>query len=830
MVYKVKFLLRQNNIFTSQKLIGSAFSKLSARFYKKILHAPKRFLFVCVALFFIFGFFALKLPIDASSDSLILENDKDFKTYESILKNYSTKDFLILAFSPKSGDIFSPGSLETLKKLNADLNAIPQVQNVLSILNAPLLKSIPNLDLQETLKLSPTLLSEKIDLNLAKKEILNHPFFLQNLIAKDAKTAGIVITLKDSPHLEDLKNLKNTATSEFEKKEIQTLITLEKKRLQAQNDSTIQALKALQKKYEGLEIGGIPLIASDMIAYVKSDLITYGTTLSVILAFMLWIFFRNWQFVALTLGICFFTLVLSSGIFAALGYQITVVSSNYVSLLLIINVSLVVHLIVAYLEFYEKFPNATQKSLLYATLISKQAPSFFAVLTTMIGFLSLVYSNILPIIHLGIVMSLGVSVALIFTFILFASVLALIPKPKKIAKLSTIQESLLRLCANLAIKKSKTIYTISLLCIAFSLYGIQNLKVENSFVNYFKDSSAIKQGLLKIDQELGGTVPLEILVTFINTDKKDSTNSFESEFEAEFTALESQDAYWFDSQKLRIAKSVHSYLQTNPYIGSILSLHSLSMLLDNLGIGADDFTIAFLYKNVSPDLKAQLFTPYANIQENQLRFSLRTFDSNPNLERNAFITQIKADLQELLKNENVKLEVNGAMVLYNNLLQNLIASQVDTLSFVIGMIFLVFILIFRSFKLAIIALLTNLIPLGTIFGILGISGIPLDLMGVTIAAIALGIGVDDVIHYIHRFMAEFKIHPLEQALLNSHSSIGNAMYYTTLIIVVGFCMMMTSNFIPTIYFGFLTTLVMLLMLVSALILLPALLYSFYKKA
>ncbi|TLD84011.1 RND family transporter [Helicobacter sp. MIT 11-5569] len=815
--------MKQNSVFKLQELLARLFS----RFYKIILHSPKVTLGICIVFFILFGISALKLPIDASSDSLILENDKDFKTYESLLEDYSTKDFLILAYTPKSGNVFTQDSLETLKELSADLKAIPQVESVLSILNAPLLKSVPNLDLQETLKRNPTLLSQEVDLELAKKEILNHSFFLQNLISKDSKTAGIIINLASNPRLVELKTLKNTANSAFEKEEYQQLITLEKKRLQAQNDSAIAALKALQNQYEGLEIGGITLIASDMIAYVKSDLITYGTLLSVILAFMLWIFFRSWQFVALTLGICFFTLVVSSGIFAALGYQITVVSSNYVSLLLIINVSLVVHLIVAYLEFYEKFPKATQKSLLYATLIGKQMPSFFAVLTTMIGFLSLIYSNILPIIHLGIVMSLGVSVALIFTFVLFASILSLLPKPKKVAKLPSKQESFLRFCANYAIKKPKTIYAIALFCVLFSIYGIQHLKVENSFVNYFKDSSAIKQGLLKIDKELGGTVPLDILVTFPKKEEKkeNATNDFEAEFEA----LESQDIYWFDSQKLRIAKLVHTYLQTNPYIGSILSLHSLAMLLDNLGIGADDFTIAFLYKNVSPELKAQLFIPYANLEKNQLHFSLRTFDSNPNLERNTFIAQIKQDLHNLLQDEEVSIEINGAMVLYNNLLQNLITSQVDTLSFVIGVIFLVFIVIFRSLKLAFIALLTNLIPLGTIFGILGVSGIPLDLMGVTIAAIALGIGVDDVIHYIHRFSAEIKTNSLQQAILNSHSSIGNAMYYTTLIIVVGFCMMMSSNFIPTIYFGFLTTLVMLLMLSSALILLPALLHSLYRK-
>ncbi len=801
---------------------------LFLRFYRVILNAPRITLIFCIAILFFFGFFALKLPIDASSDSLVLENDKDFQTYESIIKNYANKDFLILALSSKDDDIFSQNSITTLQNLLQDLKEIPQIDASLSILNAPLLKSVPNLDLQESLKANITLLSPQTDFELAKREILNSPFYAQNLISKDAKTAGILIYLKDNPRLDSLKELKKTTSTESEKQEIQKFIESEKEKSQAQNDATIAKLKNLQSKYENLQIGGITLIASDMIAYVKSDLMTYGISLSLILAVMLWIFFRLLRFVFLTLFICFFTLVVSSGIFAALGYQITVISSNYVSLLLIINVSLVVHLIVAYLEFYSKFPNASQKNLLYAVLLTKQTPSFFAALTTMIGFISLVYSDILPILHLGIVMSLGVSVALFFTFILFASILAMLNKPKQIATLFTKQQKILEFCAKLAITRPKFLYFISFFCLIFSLYGIQNLKVENSFVNYFKDSSEIKQGLLKIDKDLGGTMSLEVLLTFKDKTQPKNAEALEDDFESEFNALESQDIYWFDSQKLRLAKLVHTYLESNPYVGSVLSLHSLVRLIDNLGINADDFTLAFLYKNAQDSLKAQLFTPYSNLEQNQLRFVLRTFDSNPNLRRNELITQITKDLESLLSNESVQLQVNGAMVLYNNLLQSLISSQINTLSFVIGIIFLVFLWIFRSLKLSIIALLTNLIPLGTIFGILGVGGIPLDLMGVTIAAISLGIGVDDVIHYIHRFKVEIKSNSVQQAILKTHDSIGSAMYYTTLIIVVGFCAMMSSNFIPTIYFGFLTTLVMLLMLLSALVLLPALLSSFYQ--
>lgn len=800
--------------------------------FKTILKYPKQILFCCILFFFISLFYAIKLPIDASSESLILENDKDFKIYEEILQDYQTKDFLILAFIPKDGNVFSNHSLQILQKITQDIKKIPQVQDTLSILNAPLLKSTPNLELQEILKINPTLLSKQTDKNLAKNEILNHPFYTQNIISKNAKTAGILIYLKEDIKLKELTQLKNTANTKEEKQNIQNLIHTHKQNSQIHNTQTIQALKSLKEQYttEGkVYLGGIMLIASDMIDYVKSDLITYGTALSIILALMLWIFFRHIYFVALSFCVCLFSLVVSSGIFSFFGYQITIVSSNYVSLLLIISVSLIVHLIVSYLEFYEKFPKASQKNLVYAVMLNKASPSFFAVLTTIIGFLSLVFSKILPIIHLGIIMSIGVSVALIFTFMLFGAILVILPKPQKVKDLPKWHHIFLLKCANLATNKLKLIYAISFLCIVFSIYGIMNLKVENSFVNYFKDDSEIKQGLLTIDQDLGGTIPLEIIINFQDKSSKDSSLiDFENEFEEEFNALEQQDSYWFDSQKLRIAEKIHTYLANKEYIGSILSLHSLSMLVGSLGLGADDFTIAFLYKNSPQNLKNQLFTPYANIAKNQMRFIFRTFDSNPNLKRNLFIHEIQNDLTTLLQNESVTFKINGMMVLYNNLLQSLIASQVDTLSLVIGAIFLVFVLIFRSFKLSVIALLTNLIPLGAIFGFLGISGIPLDLMGITIAAICLGIGVDDVIHYIHRYKEELKSHSIKQAIIRSHSSIGNAMYYTTLIIVVGFCAMMTSNFIPTIYFGLLTTLVMLLMLAGSLILLPTLLITLKK--
>ncbi|CAM2816022.1 efflux RND transporter permease subunit [Helicobacter burdigaliensis] len=797
--------------------------------FKAIINSPFYFLGILFAFFVFFAFFALKLPINASADSFILENDKDLQTYQRIAKDFKSEDFLLLAFVPNDGDIFSKSSLETLQNITKDLEKIPNIKQVISILNVPLLKSTKGLELKEILDKNLTLLSKEVDLNLAKLELIHHPFYKENLLSLDAKIAGILIYLQEDKTLIALKEQKKLAKDDKQKELLSLQIQEQQSKAQELTSKTIQSIKDLKNNYQDkLYLGGMSMIASDMISYVKSDIITYGGMLAFILCLMLWFFFRVYRFILLTFIACLSTLIISSGIFAFFGYEITVVSSNYVSLLLIINISLLIHLLTTYLENLKKFPNSKSKNILLATMLSKATPSFYAVLTTIIGFLSLVFSNIEPIIKLGIIMSIGVSISLFSTFIVFGAFNSLFPLkhfPKNMPNWNILW---LKTCAKIAIFHRKKIYFISFLVIVFALIGIFNLRVENSFVNYFKDSSDIKQGLLVIDNNLGGTVPLEIILTF--KEKPSNTQQDElSEFEEEFEELSQNEIYWFDTQKLRIAKSVHQYLEKLENVGAILSLNSLLELTNGLKIDSNEFLIPFLYQNSNETLKSQLFSPYVNIQNNELRFVLRTIDSSPNLHRNAFIKTLEKDLNTLLKDENVSITINGAMVLYNNLLQTLISSQVDTLSLVVFVIFLVFLIVFKNLRYSFIALFSNLIPLGIIFGIIGVAKIPLDLMGVTIAAISLGIGVDSAIHYIHRFKEEIKYKNKKEAIIATHISIGSAIYYTTLMIVVGFCAMMSSNFIPTIYFGFLTTLVMLCMLASSLFLLPSLLLTFYKN-
>ncbi|MCV3395226.1 MMPL family transporter [Campylobacter lari] len=800
-----------------------------SKILKIFLNFPKLTLGITLIFCIFFSFFAKNLSVDASAESLLLEHDEDLKLYREVSARYGNDNFLMLAFAPKDKDIFTKENLETIKSLTFDLEKINGVQKVFSITNAPLLASSKDKELKELIQNIPNIFSQDVDINLAKKEILNQPFYKNNIISKDGKTTGILIYLAPDLVYNDLINSRDNAQNENEKEHFRALIKKHQESSREFSAKRLEEITEIVSKYsqngDFLHLGGVEMIANDMINYVKSDLKIYGLSLIGLLFIALWWFFGSLRLVFLALGICVISLFTSSGIFALLGFDITVVSSNYVALVLIITVSVVIHLIVHFIENCHKHPKASVYKLLLSTLLDKASPSFYAILTTVVGFLSFVFSDIEPIIKLGIMMSLGISVSLILAYIYFASILVLMPR-LNFKELNQNSLKFLSFCANASLKHRKIIYGISLFCAAFALYGILQIKVENSFVSYFKDSSRIKQGLLVIDKELGGTMPLDVIVKFKQDSKQ---NESLDEFEQEFDDLAKDDRYFFSSEKTRIAAKVHEFLSKQKYVGSVLSLQSLLELGKSINNGKalDDFALAFLYENLDENFKKQVLTPFVSVENNELRFSVRMLDSDPNLRRDAFLKQLEKDLNELLQNDNVEVKISGIMPLYNNMLQSLFSSQFDTLAFVVLVIFALFVVIFRSFIYAFVAILANLIPLALIFGLMGVFNIPLDIMSITIAAICIGIGVDDTIHYIHRFKEELKHKSLEEAIKASHMGIGSAIYYTSVTIILGFLVMISSNFIPTIYFGLLTVLAMSLLLLGSLFLLPSFILSYH---
>ncbi|WP_149710030.1 efflux RND transporter permease subunit [Campylobacter concisus] len=809
--------------------------------FKFIIAKNKLVISLVLVLSVVFGYLSTKLSIDASAETLLLEHDPDLKAYRQIAKRYDSPGLLVVAFTPKD-DLFSPKNLELIKNLSDELAKNDMVSSVISILNVPLLNSVKG-GVTGILDHTPTLSDKDINISKAKLEFAKSPIYSGNLISKDLKTTAIALNLKQDDKFNELLNERNLLSqkesngtiTQAEKLKFKALLVEFKAyrdELRKSDHKNLEAIKAAIAKFNAndeLFLGGANMIADDMIGFIKSDLLVYGLSVLALLSFSLWLFFRQIRWIVLPMFICAVSAIFTTGIFGMFGWEVTVISSNYIALQLIITISTVIHLVVSYREFYARHPKYSQNQLIYLTLRDKFSPSFWAIFTTVIGFSSLMSADIKPVIMLGIMMSAGISVSLVLAFLLFGAVNVNL---KKLAPVRTFENSFkfTKYCANLALNSRKIIYAVCVLVVCFGVYGISKIKVENSFIGYFKESTQIRQGMQIIDTKLGGTIPVDVIVKFKESEPKQEKSDEKDDFESEFENDAKSAKYWFNSYHTRVAEKIHDYLKEQKFVGNVSSLATLIKAIKELNNGvSDDFLLAAMYEKLPLEYKTILLSPYVSVENDELRFSLRIVDSDPKLRRNLFLKELKAGLAKLTKNDNVNIEVAGMMVLYNNMLQNLLSSQVDTFGLTVAILFVIFCFVFRSIKLATIAIVSNLIPLCTLFGVMGFFGIPLDVMSITIAAISIGIGVDDIIHYIHRFKEELLTKDVFESIKAAHASIGYAMYYTSFTIFLGFSVMITSNFIPTIYFGLLTDLVMIFMLLGALIILPSLIASFVKK-
>jgi uncharacterized protein len=824
------------------------------KLYKNIiLPNPKKILFLIFIITIILGYHATNLKIDASSNTLLLDNDKDLIFTKEISKKYSNDNILILTYTTNN-NLLSNKTINDIDKLSKKIQNLNQIESITSILNVPLIKS-PLVSVSELLTNIRTLKSKDTNRTLAKQELLSSPLYKENLVSLDFKTTALLLNIKKNDIQEKLKNKEsilltkrnNTLLNQIEEnklKDIQYKI-IENRNIQKDiNSKTIEDIRSIIKNHNTeakIFLGGINMIVHDVVNYVKNDLLIYGSILVLLFIIILWVFFRKLSWVILPLLICLISVVCTTGILGILSWEVTVISSNFISIQLIITISLVIHLIVRYEELLKKYTSISKNKIILVTILSKIKPSFFAILTTVVGFLSLILSNIKPIINFGLMMSFGITISLLLSFIIFPSILMLLNKQSNNKKeIKTNNNSkIIHFCKKIIESRNKTILIFTIVISLFSIYGSSLLIVENSFINYFKKNTEIYQGMRLIDEKLGGTTPLDIIVTF---NKKDEIKSIdikdlnediqEDEFESfydEFEINNNEDQYWFTNDKLNIIKQIDEYLQNIPQIGNVASFATILKIgkILNNDIELDSLKLALIYNSIPDKYRKLIINPYINIKDNQTRFILRIKDSSTDLRRNILITKLNNELKSIITPQIGEYRLSNIMILYNNMLQTLFKSQILTLGSVALILFLMFIILFRSFKIALISIIVNMIPISLIFGIMGIFNIPLDLMTITIAAISIGIGVDQTIHYIHRYKEEFsKDKNYLKAMSRSHDSIGYAMVYTSLVIIIGFSILVFSNFIPTIYFGLLTVVAMSMVLISALILLPKMIILF----
>ena len=812
--------------------------------YHKILKYPYVILLFFLSIFLISIYQSKNFQLDASADTLLIENDPDLIYLRNLNERYKSEKFFIVTYTPKN--LSKKDSINELINLVKDINSFNWISKTISIVNAPLLKSTdePLIDKIRNLKY---ITNSDVNINNALNELTSSPIYKNLIISEDGKTFGIVAYIKENRSYLDTINKK---TEYLKSKKIDNrklnLINKEIKKFQKEQSVNINNYNKLIKrtisKYKSnaeVRLSGIPMIADDMITFIKNDILIFGAGVFIFIIITLWFIFKKITWVLFPLITCVTSITLMIGFLSLIGWKVTVISSNFIALMLILTMSMNIHYLVKYMQIdtiqYEDNDNVNLR--LIETTNSIFFPILYAVLTTICAFLSLIFSGIKPVIDFGWMMTIGLTISFISTFLILPSLIKIF-KPPLSENLKISDSKLSNLFLNM-VKKKNLIYFFVLILIFISTYGILNLKVENSFINYFSKKTEIYKGMKNIDDKLGGTTPLEIILKFNSNIADNNNDNFlgettsESNFLGEAETKDKISKYWFTRDKVDTIIKVHNYLNNQKEIGKVLSFSSILSIAESLNNNKKlgSLEMGILYEKIPKNIKDQIIKPYISIKNNEARITMRILDSKKNLRRKELINRIENDLENklMINKENFKLA--GVLIIYNNLLQSLFDSQIKSLGIVMAGILFMFLILFRSIKLSLIGIVPNFIAAYFIIGFIGLLNIPLDLMTITIAAITIGIAVDNSIHYIYKFKDEkYKSKSsIADIAKNCHQSVGKAIISTSVTIVFGFSILALSNFMPTIYFGLFTGLAMLTALFLVLTLLPNLLNSYYSK-
>ena len=808
--------------------------------YKKLVIDFSKITLLLLSSIIIFSIYQAKnFNLDASSDALLLEGDRDLRYLREINERYGSKDFLVLTYSPVSS-FTDKETILNLELLKSKIEKLTWVDSVITVIDVPLLKSTDE-SLMDRLKNYKTLAYPEIDRQRGFEEIINSPIYKNYVISEDGKTSGIVVYLKKDERLNEYLKIKDKyffqskdqSLSKEEKINYKNFLKEyeEYKNLyNIRNHQNINEIRDVINKYgenAKIHLGGIPMIADDMMSFIKSDIIVFGFGVFLFIILTLWLIFKNLKWVIIPLAGCAASVVIMIGLLGLIGWKVTVISSNFIALMLILNMAMNIHVTVRFLQLRKEFPEFSKKESVLKASKKMMLPVLYTVLTTICAFMSLIFSGIKPIIDFGWMMTLGLLVSLAVTFLLLPSLLNIFSKENEILLKNNSKSIITSIFASIAKKNHTILIFVTILIIIVSFIGISKLEVENSFINYFDKETEIYQGMKKIDDELGGTTPLNIILKFPKKKTNETDDEF-SEWEEDDENDEDKSKYWFTRDKMDKIIKVHDYLESLPEIGKVLSFGSILRVAEDLNKKElRSLEIAVLYSKIPEEIKKEIVSPYISVKEDEARISVRIKDSLENLRRNDLINRIDTEINSKLGLGKEEYKLAGVLILFNNLLQSLFKSQILTLGIVMVGIFTMFFILFRNIALSFIGVVPNLIAAFFILGIIGLMEIPLDMMTITIAAITIGIAVDNSIHYIYRFKEEFiKIRDYDKTLDRCHSTVGIAILNTSITIVFGFSILVLSNFIPTIYFGVFTGIAMLLAMISVLTLLPKLLLIF----
>ncbi len=817
-----------------------------------------------------------KIKLDASADSLMLQGDPALEFFRDIGREYRAEDFLLLTWAP-DGELLGDASLIPLRAIADELRALPGVSSVVTVWDVPLLES-PPVSLSDITSGDPlpSLETPGLDRGMALQEFTTSPIYRDLLVSRDGDLTAVQVNLERDEVYFSLLDEREALRRQNARGELDLAGQQELARVEAafkahsgealeKQSALVESVRAIAEKYRGhaqIFVGGVPMIAADMVSFVRSDLVLFGSAILGIMLLVLAVIFQRVRWVVIPLVTCTATVTVMLGLLGFLDWRMTVISSNFVAVLLIITLAIAIHLIVRYRELHAAEPEGDIYIRVKRSVELMAVPCVYTGITTIVAFMSLVVSGIQPVIDFGWMMTVGIALALVLAFVIVPCMMLVWPKGRPF-KYGAVRQPMTLKFAAITDRYGKAVLLASAALAALVVWGVSRLEVENRFIDYFKDTTEIYQGMELLDSKLGGTIPLDIVLYAPDEDEplpglepvatasapapvaeddpfaedadgfaaapaSDSLDDWDDEFDSDFDDFgggeDFQPSYWFSLEGMRVIDAVHNLVDERSETGKVLSLSTtFAVVKDLLGEDIGSVELALVQKSLPEDISGLMVDPYFSPGLEQARVTVRAMETSKELRRDQFLKELRQALIDDVGLAPEQVEFTGMLVLYNNVLQSLFRSQILTLGAVFLAILVMFWLLFRSLSLALIALAPNMLAAGLVLGVMGLVGIPLDIMTITIAAIVVGIGVDDCIHYVHRYLREFPTdRDYRATMYRCHGSIGRAMYYTTLTVVIGFSMLTLSNFNPSIYFGLLTVLAMVAAVLGALLLLPEL--------
>lgn len=785
---------------------------------QRIIQLRLTILILFVALLSAASVFVPQFRIDASADTLLVKNNALYIKTQQANQRFSPDEFILVAYKPRDGEIFSTTTFTDLSWLREQYLTLPRVQSVTSILTVPLLTDASMLTTDANVA-ELTWQKQRYSPQQMQQMLSDHPIFTDLLINRAQTATALQIVFKPNPELIKLDEQILAVQQNSLKRSLTAAEQQKIEQLQQQADPLRQAL-VKQRQQELQQIGNINLqvaqraetftggayvVAQHLVEIISSDLMLFGSAIAGIIAVLLLLLYRSIRWVVFPLLACAASVWLTLGLFAVLDIRATVISANFIALQLILTLAVMIHLIATYREVARNNPDDNQQQRIISTLQQKLAPCFYATVTTSVGFGSLVFSGIQPVVAFGFMMLIAMLITMSVSLLLFPALLSLLKANTETSDFAFISAALQGL--RRWVQRAPWVCIISVV-LGFALLapGLARLNVENSFINYFASDTQVYKELKFIDQEFGGSTPLDIV---INLQAEDAANNL----------LLSARQF----NQLHLAHAAVAAFAASGNVTSLVNFTTLARRL-NGNKPLTEYELNSIYRMLDEKVANQLIGAYLSEKPLQARISTRIQDTTAGLDREQLMQQLNQDLQSVGLSAD-QYSLTNLFVLYQDILSRLFDSQIKTLGLVYLAMAILLLLIFRSVKITIIALIPNVCTTLGILGLIGWLGITLDLMTITIAAIAMGIAVDDTIHFVHNYLQA----PKAQALKSSFAHTGIAILFTSVVIAAGFAVFGFSSFLPSVYFGILTAAAMLMALVTDLTILPALLSRFVKQ-